>query len=319
MSSAIIGYGLIARKREQFIKKHSEIRYIYDVKKLKKKNYTNNYNLIFEDKKIKNIFISTIHSKLFFFAKLGLINNKNVFLEKPGGINSKELKELSRIQKKKKKVVFLGYNHRYHFSIIKAKKLLDKGVLGKIYFIKASYGHGGRVGYEKEWRFNKSLSGGGQLLDQGSHIIDLARYFLNSNFRVKHASLKNYFWNTKLEDNAFVELENNKHQKIFFHTSCSEWKNTFDMQIYGKFGKIKLEGLGGSYGTEKINFYKMSKKMGPPQTFCWEYPMQDNSWKIEVENFFKIIKKNKIKNYASLNDSIKNMSIIEECYKKNKL
>ena len=45
-------------------------------------------------------------------------------------------------------------------------------------FLRGRYGHGGRKGYDREWRANPALSGGGELIDQGVHLIDLAGWFL---------------------------------------------------------------------------------------------------------------------------------------------
>jgi predicted dehydrogenase len=102
------------------------------------------------------------------------------------------------------RVAKVGYNHRFHPAVLKAREIVDRGELGQLMFIRGRYGHGGRPGYEREWRFERSLSGGGELIDQGSHLIDLAHWFLGEFIGVQ-AALRT-FWNTEVEDNVFLTL-----------------------------------------------------------------------------------------------------------------
>ena len=152
----------------------------------------------------------------------------------------------------------VGFNHRYHPAFIKAKELIKNKLIGKILYIRAIYGHGGRLNYEKEWRFKKDIWGG-ELIDKGSHLIDLARFFLGD-LKVISSKLKKFFWKIKLEDNCFLNLENKNGSNAFLHTSCTKWKNKFLFEIFGQFGKIEINGLGKSYGEERLIFYKMLKK-----------------------------------------------------------
>ena len=182
-------------------------------------------------------------------------------------------------------------------------------------YIRARYGHGARLNYNKEWRMRKNLSGGGELIDQGSHLIDLSRLFLGD-LKLRYSKLNNFFWKTKenIEDNAFLILENKSGNLSSIHCSCTEWKNKFSFEIFGKTGKIEISGLGGSYGTEKLIFYKMKKKMGKPNIYKWSFPENDNSWRLEVEDFItKLDKKKQI--ISDLYNSIENMKIIDKSYK----
>ena len=173
-------------------------------------------------------------------------------------------KNYSKFKKKKLNLnIRVGFNHRYHPAFLKAKELIKKKLIGKILYIRAVYGHGGRLNYEKEWRFKKKISGGGELIDKGSHLIDLARFFLGD-LKIISSILKNFFWKMQLEDNCFLNLQNKSGSNAFLHASCTEWKNKFLFEIFGQFGKIEITGLGKSYGEEKLILYKMSKKMGKP-------------------------------------------------------
>ena len=133
-------------------------------------------------------------------------------------------------------------------------------------------------------------SGGGELIDQGVHLIDLARWFLGEFAEVARLRAMTYFWNMPVDDNAFLLLQDGRRQRCaFLHASCTEWKNTFSFEIYGRDGKLQIDGLGGSYGVERLTWYKMLPEMGPPETTIWEYPMADNSWEVELAEFLEDI------------------------------
>ena len=192
---------------------------------------------------------------------------------------------------------------------------MKKKIIGNILYIRAVYGHGGRKNYDKEWRFNKKLSGGGELIDKGSHLIDLSRVFLGS--LIVHSSyLNNYFWRTKLEDNCFIALKNKKNNFSFIHASSTEWKNKFLFEIFCKYGKIEISGLGKSYGTEKLILYEMSKEMGVPKKKEIKFSKSDtlSSWKIEVDDFYNSILKTKAC-YPNIKDVYENIKIINKIYK----
>ena len=108
-------------------------------------------------------------------------------------------------------------------------------------------------------------------------------------------------------------LKTSKKQTAFLHVSCSEWKNLFSMEIYGRDGKLDLSGLGGSYGIEKITWYKMLPEMGPPETTSWEYPMGDDSWAIEMNEFYQDILLDR-EPEAGLSDAVAALKIIEKIY-----
>ncbi len=266
----IIGCGLIGWKRAKALKK-KEILGCFDIDDLKSDNFSKFFNCrkytkindIIDNKEITIIFICTTHKYLHQIALEVLKKKKHILIEKPGAINLPSLTLLKKKYKNKNIKLHIGYNHRYHPSILEAKRIIDKKKLGKVMYIRARYGHGARLKYHKEWRMNKKLSGGGELIDQGSHLIDLSRFFLG-NLKLKYSKLKSYYWktNSKVEDNAYLVLENKNGCISFLHCSCTEWKNKFSFEIFCMKGKIEIRGLGGSYGMEKLILYKMKKKNG---------------------------------------------------------
>jgi predicted dehydrogenase len=263
------------------------------------------------------IIIATLHSSLAEIALGAVSAGKHVLMEKPGGRHAHELEPIIEAAKKTGALVRLGFNHRYHRSFQKARELVDQNALGELMFIRARYGHGGRIGYDKEWRADPALSGGGELIDQGVHLIDLARWFLGD-FNEVQGLAHTFFWDMPVDDNGFLLLRTPKKQVAFLHVSCTEWKNLFSFEIYGRLGKIDINGLGGSYGMERIAFYKMSAAMGPPETFVWEYPMQDNSWEVELSEFLEDIRLQRQPS-VGLRDAVAALRIVEKIYRMSDL
>ncbi len=182
-------------------------------------------------------------------------------------------------------------------------------------FIRGRYGHGGRIGYEKEWRAQKKIAGGGELIDQGMHLIDLSRMFLGD-FTDVRGFAHTYFWEMNVEDNVFMILTTPGKQTAFLHASWTEWKNMFSFEIYGENAKIEISGLGGSYGTEKITFYKMLPQMGPPETTSWEYPFLDLSWEVEFKKFLEDIRLGR-KPSPGLEDAKEALKVVEKVYEES--
>lgn len=235
------------------------------------------------------VMIATVNASLAPIACQAVQAGKHVLIEKPGAIRVSELEHLETLATQHRVQVRVGYNHRYHPAFLKAREIVASGALGPLMFVRARYGQGGRVGYDREWRADPKLSGGGELIDQGVHLIDLAGIFLGE-FSLVDGHAATYFWDMPVDDNAFLNLRNVGGQTAWLHASCSEWKNLFSFEIYGRQGKLHMEGLGGSYGVERLSYYKMLPQMGPPETTIYEYPRGDESWKIEMAEFFDDIR-----------------------------
>jgi predicted dehydrogenase len=230
------------------------------------------------------VIIATLNASLAPIAERCIEAGKHLLIEKPVATSVEEIDRLSQKAGRSGSLVRAGYNHRYHPAIRKARELFDSGEIGPLMFVRGRYGHGGRVGYDREWRADPRLSGGGELIDQGVHLIDLAGCFMGEwNTAEGHATT--YFWDMSVDDNAFINLRNPGGNTAWLHVSCTEWKNMFSLEIYGRTGKLQVEGLGGSYGVERLYHYRMSPEMGPPDTVIYEYPKPDNSWAVETEEF----------------------------------
>ena len=261
------------------------------------------------------IVVATLHDSLAEITLAAVSAGKHVLVEKPAARVSSELLPIMAAADERNVKVRVGFNHRHHRAFRKARELLDAGVLGPLMFIRARYGHGGRVGYDREWRSDPNLSGGGELIDQGPHLIDLSRWFLGE-FDEVQGFAHTYFWNMPVDDNGFLLLKTASKQVAFLHASCTEWKNLFSMEIYGRDAKLEISGLGGSYGTERLTCYKMLPEMGPPETTTWEYPMADDSWAVELAEFYQDIRLDRQPS-AGLHDAYAALQIVEKVYKES--
>ena len=272
------------------------------------------FNDAVSDPQVEVVFIATLNSTLQPIALAAVKNGKHVLVEKPAGISVAELTELEAAAKKTGALVRVGYNHRYHPAGLKALELFRSGALGPMMFVRGRYGQGGRVGYEKEWRADPKLSGGGELIDQGVHLIDLAGIFLGE-FTTVEGHATTYFWQMPVDDNAFLSLRNAAGNTAWLHVSCSEWKNLFSLEIYGRDAKLHWEGLGGSYGVERLTHYKMLPQMGPPETTIYEFPRGDESWKIEMAEFFEDIRLKRCP-VPGLKEAKAALAVVEKIYQK---
>ena len=238
---------------------------------------------------VEVVMIATLNASLAPVACQAVQAGKHVLVEKPGAISVAELEKLEALSRQHGALVRVGYNHGYHPACLKALEIFRSGALGPMMFVRGRYGHGGRIGYDQEWRSDPKLSGGGELIDQGVHLIGLAQLFLGE-FTSVEGQATTCFWNMPVDDHAFLSLRNAAGNTAWLHVSCTEWKNLFSLEIYGRHAKLHWEGLGGSYGLERLTYYKMLPQMGPPETTIYEYPRGDESWKLEMAEFFEDIR-----------------------------
>ena len=324
MNYAIIGCGLIGKKRLAGFPAGSKLAVACDtnlsraeelVKLAKAGCAVADFKQAVADPQVDTVIVAVINSALAEVSAAAICAGKHVIVEKPAGISVKQIDELIALADKYRVCVHVGFNHRFHPAFIKAREVFDSGVMGELMFIRARYGHGGRVGYDKEWRADPKLSGGGELIDQGIHLIDLAGWFLGG-FKKVNGHAATYFWKMPVDDNAFLDLQTASGQTAWLHVSCTEWKNLFSFEIYGRHTKLHIEGLGGSYGVEKLFHYQMKPEMGIPDTKVYEFPGTDESWRIELAEFEKDIQL-KRKPDAGLAEARAALQIVETIYQKS--
>jgi predicted dehydrogenase len=324
MNYAIIGCGLIGKKRLAGLPAGSKLAIACDTNLARAEELVKlantgcalaDFNQTVTDPQVEAVVVATINSALAEVSAAAIRAGKHVLVEKPAGVSVSQLDALIALAQKRGVCVRIGFNHRFHPAFRKAWEIFSSGLMGELMFLRARYGHGGRVGYDQEWRANPKLSGGGELIDQGIHLINLAGWFLGE-FTTVDGHAATFFWKMPVDDNAFVSLRTARGQTAWLHVSCTEWKNLFSFEIYGRNAKLHVEGLGGSYGLEKLYHYQMKPEMGPPETKVYEFSGPDESWQLELTEFEKDIRMKREPD-AGLKEAKSSLRIVEEIYRKS--
>jgi predicted dehydrogenase len=320
---AIVGCGLIGRRRASSLLAGS-LKQVFDVERDRALEVAriypecvaaNNLEELLHNESVRAVIVSTANSALAPITLAAVRAGKHALVEKPGAIASKELADIESAVAVTGSLVRIGYNHRFHPGFLKIRELMRTEALGEIMFVRARYGHGGRVGYEREWRADPKLSGGGELIDQGVHLIDLAGMFLGEFTQIDGHAIT-AFWNMPVDDNAFLSLRTAQGKTAWLHVSCTEWKNLFSFEIYFRQAKLHVEGFGGSYGLERLTYYKMLPEMGPPETIIYEFPRGDDSWAVELNEFLEDLRLRRTPS-PGLTEGKRTLEIVEQIYQKS--
>ena len=314
----IVGAGLIGNKRASALGPHDSIVSITDPDAERKARFAETHRNKIDEKADSApqpgdaAIIATTHDQLvpasLPFAQAGC----HLLVEKPGARNADEFATLMQAMQPTASLA-IGYNHRFHPAFRELKKISEQGTYGPILSIRARYGHGGREGYEKEWRASKEQAGGGELLDQGSHLIDLTR-FVAGDFTLTHADLATLFWNMEVEDNAWLQGRLPNSCRASLHASWTEWKNLFSFEVAFTTAKVEVSGLGGSYGPETLTIFHMESGLGPPKRTSHEFPPGDESWALEWQDFADKTDGNSGTG-ATANDALAVLTVIQEAYR----
>ena len=245
---------------------------------------------------------------------------KHVFSEKPPGRTVEDIETIIEAEKRNPglKLKF-GFNHRYHAGIQEAKRIIDSGRLGRILWMRGVYGKSGGEGFEDTWRSDKSMSGSGILLDQGIHMLDLFRHFLGDFTEVK-GMVSTAYWDIPMEDNAFALLRDENGAVAMLHSSSTQWKHKFNLEIYCSDGLLSVNGILSStrsYGDETITVARRQFddgfKIGKPheETIYFD---TDPSWELEVENFLDSVLHDKAVTSGNSEDALKVMQLVFAIY-----
>jgi len=259
------------------------------------------------------VIVSTTHDALVPVALEAVRAGKHVLVEKPGARRAAELAPLAEAARARGVKVAVGYNHRFHPALRRAHHLASVGAVGEPCYVRARYGHGGRPGYEREWRMDPAVSGGGELLDQGTHLVDLARWFLGP-LALRGAHLPTFFWDAPVEDNAFLHLEGEGGRTAWLHASWTEWQNLFSFEVFGTRGVLKVEGLGGSYGPERLTSALMRSGVGLPEVEQWDFPGDDTSWSEEGRELLGDLGGRTSSDLARLDDALAVLEVVDAAY-----
>jgi predicted dehydrogenase len=233
------------------------------------------------------VIVATVHDQLSGLAERALGAGAHVLVEKPAGVSAAQIARLIDRQRESGRLVKVGFNHRFHPGITRVAEEVSSSRHGELMFVRGRYGHGGRLGYNREWRADPAHSGGGELVDQGMHLLDLT-HWLAGPLPLHSAMLRTQFWDTSVEDNAALLLGDASERAApwaTLHVSWTEWKNMFSLEVYCRTAKFQVDGLVRSYGPQRLTIYRMSPELGPPEVEEISYPDQDRSWVREWDSF----------------------------------
>lgn len=321
----IAGFGKIGKLRAQILSERDDVNIVgvFDPikpRKLKHGIFYKSFDALL-DTDLDAIFICGYNTVLAEYTAKALNKGVHVFCEKPPAMKIEDLGIVFDALKSSTKVLKYGFNHRYHYSVMEAKKIVDSGKMGRLLWMRGIYGKAGSIDYDKNWRNYKKYSGGGILIDQGIHMLDLMRYFSGEKFNKINSLITTAYWNIKVEDNAFVLMQSDNNVIASMHSSATQWRHKFLLEMCFEEGYLNLDGILSttrSYAPEKLvighrEFEDVTFAMGKPKEtiVCFE---NDHSWSLEIDEFINAINgKGQIKE-GTFQDAHDTLSLVQKVY-----
>lgn len=248
----------------------------------------------------------------------GLENGLHVFCEKPPGRFVQDIRDVITVEKKHPQLKLkYGFNHRYHESVKEAKNVIESGKYGEIINLRGIYGKSNIIPFDKGWRAERQYAGGGILLDQGIHMLDMICYFAGDFDEIK-SFISNSYWNNDVEDNAYAIMRNREGCIAMVHSTATQWQHKFRLEITLRDALLELTGiLSGtkSYGDERMKI--IPKKEGSSVGSFFELTnsyLDDNSWQCEIDEFADIIINNKVVENGNSSEALKVMELVYKIY-----
>jgi predicted dehydrogenase len=318
----IVGCGLIGRKRAENLRAFDELMGVTDVDALAAHELAQALNVPAYpdlDALLENgadvVIAAVTHDQLAGVAERALAAGAHVLVEKPAALGTQQIDQIAAAALASGRRVKVGFNHRFHPGIERLAHEVHSGNHGDLLSVRGRYGHGGRVGYEREWRMQPERSGGGELVDQGMHLLDLV-HWLAGPLPLHSALLRTQFWEVPVEDNAALLLGNGADRSApwaMIHVTWTEWKNMFSLEVFCRSGKLMVDGLARSYGPQRLRIYRMGPQLGPPSLEEISFPEADVSWSHEWEHFAAAIADGSPLQ-GDLDDARYAWSIVEQAY-----
>ncbi|MEK9941945.1 MAG: Gfo/Idh/MocA family oxidoreductase [Gammaproteobacteria bacterium] len=252
-----------------------------------------------------------------------LESGRHVFCEKPPGKSSTDVEIARRLEAENPALKLMyGFNHRYHDSVQDALRIVRSGELGRIISLRGIYGKSKIITFNQtDWRTKRAISGGGVLLDQGIHMVDLMRLFAGELQEVS-SFISNEFWGYDVEDNAYALMRTSEGIVAMLHSSATQWRHQFRLEINLEKGGLTLSGIlsgSKSYGAETLTvlYADVDSDNGDPKEVVTRYN-HDPSWDFEIREFIScVIEKRPVVNSSS-KDALKTMQLVEQIYKADK-
>ena len=320
----IAGFGIVGSRRRQFIDQNPFMITVA-ISDIKFKNnniidgikYCSSYKDLF-DENLDVLFVCLPNYLAADATINGLQKGLHVFCEKPPGKNVFDILKVIRVEKRYPKLKLkYGFNHRYHDSFIEACNVVKSKKFGKLVNIRGIYGKSKVIPFDGGWRSKRRFAGGGILLDQGIHMLDMIRY-LAGDFNEVYSFISNDYWKHDVEDNAYSIMRNSDGCVAMIHSTATQWQHRFRLELTLEEAIIELTGiLSGtkSYGEEKLKVIprNLASNTGSFDEISKSF-LEDNSWKREVDEFADIIIKNKKVTVGNSKDAFKVMDLVQRIY-----
>ncbi|MDQ0504609.1 Gfo/Idh/MocA family protein [Xanthobacter agilis] len=323
MRFAVIGFGGIGRRRANIIDKRQDFDFVaacdVQVAETTVPFYTD-WRQLLDKEQLDGVFVCTTNDVIADVVVTALGRGLHVFSEKPPGRNVADILRMRDAEAAAPgKVLKFGFNHRFHPSVLKAAELIDSGAFGRLLTLRGAYGKSGGYRYETNWRNDPERSGGGILIDQGIHMLDLMSMFCPELSVIASQRSKSY-WDTAVEDNAMVLLASPEGAMASLHSSATQWKHLFRLELGLEKGLIVLDGIlsgTGSYAPEVLLVYRTALKDGypvpnpVPEVSAYEV---DDSWDREVAEFAAAIHGEAPLRHGTSDDALRIMQLVAASY-----
>lgn len=247
----------------------------------------------------------------------GLERGLHVFCEKPPGRDVSEVERVIEIEQRHPgQLLKYGFNHRYHDSVREALRIIQSGELGEIINLRGCYGKSKIISYSGGWRAQREYAGGGILLDQGIHMVDLMRLFSGEFVEVK-SFVSNRYWHHDVEDNVYALMRDERGRIAMLHSSATQWQHRFSLEIALTEGYIELRGIlswSKSYGQETlIKGRRDESDAGTAKEEVVTY-IEDNSWRDEIYEFADSIVNGTKVLHGNSADALATMKLVSQIY-----
>lgn len=248
----------------------------------------------------------------------GLERGLHVFCEKPPGRTVDDVRQVIATELKHAKLKLkYGFNHRYHDSVREAKAIVDSGRYGGVVNVRGVYGKSTIIPFSGGWRSQRAIAGGGILLDQGIHMLDMIRLFCGD-FTEVYSCVSNDYWHHDVEDNAFALMRNADGVVAMLHSTATQWRHRFRLEITLREALLELTGIlsgSKSYGEERLTVVERNdgSTTGSFDERATSYP-DDHSWRDEIDEFADCIVGDRPVTSGTSEDALRVMELVYRIY-----
>jgi predicted dehydrogenase len=330
LKGGIAGYGLVGKLRKECIEQHPDMELVAVCDRIFSNdmisddgiNYYQSYKTLLNEK--LDVLIVCLTNEIAPEVTIaGLQKGLHVFCEKPPGRDVEDVRKVIGVEKRySNQKLMYGFNHRYHESVVEALRIIRSNQLGEVINMRGVYGKAQLITFNQpDWRTKREIAGGGVLLDQGIHMVDLMRLFAGE-FTEVHSFIENSHWNYDVEDNAYALMRTESGKVAMLNSSATQWRHRFHLDINLEKGSLILGGIlsgSKSYGAETLTVVSANPEndRGDPKEVTTRYNT-DPSWYAEIEEFSDCILNDIKITSGSSNDALQTMKLVYKIYNADK-